>query len=322
MGYAALRASGRALASAVALAAAMSVSAASAQDAPEKEIKITPKKVESTPAPAKAAKPAAGAPAATANAATGAGKSAWVKLCEKAPLVKKDKDGKEVEHRIKPIWLGKYEVRWNDYDPFWQRLDLDIGEIRNGVDAKSRPSKPYLPPDGGYGVDGFPAGGIHIVAAKKYCAWLSKQTGKQFRLPTEAEWEYACRAGGPPVKPDLKALDKVAWYNENSKEEPHAVGKKDPNAWGFYDMLGNVAEFVIIDPDDNRGVVAGGSFMDEAQDVYSGAREPYKPYWQKADSQIPKSDSWMVPGNYIGFRVVMEDSPEAKPSNPLAPNSK
>ena len=108
MGYAALRASGRALASALALAVAMSVSAASAQDAPEKEIKITPKKVESTPAPAKAAKPAAGAPAATANAATGAGKSAWVKLCEKAPLVKKDKDGKEVKEE-KELCLTHHE---------------------------------------------------------------------------------------------------------------------------------------------------------------------------------------------------------------------
>ena len=115
MGYAALRASGRALASAVALAAAMSVSAASAQDAPEKEIKITPKKVESAPAPAaakakapaKAAAPAA-APAATANAATGAGKSAWVKLCEKAPLVKKDKDGKELKEE-KQLCLTHHE---------------------------------------------------------------------------------------------------------------------------------------------------------------------------------------------------------------------
>ena len=113
MGYAALRASGRALASAVALAAAMSVSPASAQDAPEKEIKITPKKVESVPAPAAAkakapAKAAAPAAAPTANAATGAGKSAWVKLCEKAPLVKKDKDGKELKEE-KQLCLTHHE---------------------------------------------------------------------------------------------------------------------------------------------------------------------------------------------------------------------
>ncbi|HXE01531.1 MAG TPA: invasion associated locus B family protein [Hyphomicrobium sp.] len=135
MGYAALRASGRALASALALAVAMSVSAASAQDAPEKEIKITPKKVESTPAPAKAAKPAAGAPAATANAATGAGKSAWVKLCEKAPLVKKDKDGKEVKEE-KELCLTHHE-----------RLDGNTGMVLVSAairEIKGQPKKSLM----------------------------------------------------------------------------------------------------------------------------------------------------------------------------------
>lgn len=135
MGYAALRASGRALASALALAVAMSVSAASAQDAPEKEIKITPKKVESTPAPAKAAKPAAGASAATANAATGAGKSAWVKLCEKAPLVKKDKDGKEVKEE-KELCLTHHE-----------RLDGNTGMVLVSAairEIKGQPKKSLM----------------------------------------------------------------------------------------------------------------------------------------------------------------------------------
>ena len=135
MGYPALRASGRALASALALAVAMSVSAASAQDAPEKEIKITPKKVESTPAPAKAAKPAAGASAATANAATGAGKSAWVKLCEKAPLVKKDKDGKEVKEE-KELCLTHHE-----------RLDGNTGMVLVSAairEIKGQPKKSLM----------------------------------------------------------------------------------------------------------------------------------------------------------------------------------
>jgi invasion protein IalB len=135
MGYAALRASGRALASALALAVAMSVSAASAQDAPENEVKITPKKVESTPAPAKAAKPAAGAPAATANAATGAGKSAWVKLCEKAPLVKKDKDGKEVKEE-KELCLTHHE-----------RLDGNTGMVLVSAairEIKGQPKKSLM----------------------------------------------------------------------------------------------------------------------------------------------------------------------------------
>jgi invasion protein IalB len=112
MGNAVLRAGGRALASAVAIAAAMSVSTVSAQDA-EKEIQIAPQKVESEPAPAAAAAPApagaaAPAAAATSAAATGAGKSAWVKLCEKAPLVRKDKDGKEVKEE-KSLCLTHHE---------------------------------------------------------------------------------------------------------------------------------------------------------------------------------------------------------------------
>jgi len=220
----------------------------------------------------------------------------------------KDKDGKETEHDIKPLWLGKYEVRWNDYDPFWQRLDLDIKQIRDGVDAKSRPSKPYFPPDAGYGVDGYPAGSVHFVAAHQYCQWLSKLTGKKFRLPTEAEWEYACRAGGPPVKLDAKALDKVAWYQANSKEETHPVGKKEPNAWGFYDMLGNVAEFVVAEPGDKtRGVLAGGSFEDDIEGVHSAAREPYNKQWFKNDPQDPPGVGWLAFIHRAGFRVVMEE---------------
>lgn len=220
----------------------------------------------------------------------------------------KDKNGKEIEQTIKPIWMGKYEIRWNDYDVFWQRLDLDVGEIRNGVDAKSRPSKPYSPPDAGYGIDGYPAGGIHFVAARQYCEWLSKQSGKKFRLPTEAEWEYACRAGGPPVKPDRKELDKMAWHLKNSEEEPHPVGKKAPNAWGFYDMLGNVAEFVVRDPGDKtKGVLAGGSYSDEPEKVNSDAREPYTNEWHKNNPDQPPGVGWLPFVHRAGFRVVMED---------------
>jgi formylglycine-generating enzyme required for sulfatase activity len=220
----------------------------------------------------------------------------------------KAEDGKETEHAIKPVWIGKYEVRWNDYDMFWLMADVDVQERRDGVEAKSRPSKPYSPPDGGYGRDGYPAGCVHFVAAQQYVRWLSRKTGKKFRLPTEAEWEYACRAGGPPVKPDAKALDKAAWFAGNSKEEPHAVGRKEPNAWGLYDMLGNVAEFVIRDPaDKEKGIAAGGSYLDEAKEVSSDAREPYSRRWQKSDSSVPLGQGWLPDAHHIGLRVVMEE---------------
>jgi formylglycine-generating enzyme required for sulfatase activity len=229
-------------------------------------------------------------------------------------------DGKDHHHAIKPIWVAKYETRWDEYDPFWRMLDMTeeqsrtVGDSIRGSFSKresgrwERPESPYVPPDAGFGIAGYPASCIHFQAAVKYCTWLSKLTGKKFRLPTEAEWEYACRAGGPPVKPDAEALADVAWFAGNSQERPHEVGKKRPNAWGLYDMLGNVGEYVICDPTDTAGVIAGGTWSDQAKDVHSGAREPYSPEWQKTDPFDPKGTSWFdYDRRRIGLRVVMED---------------
>jgi formylglycine-generating enzyme required for sulfatase activity len=219
----------------------------------------------------------------------------------------KGPDGKDKDYDIKPIWIATHETRWDEYDIFWLYLDVPPDDRRQ-VDGRSRPSRPYDSPDKGWGHDGFPAGAVTWASARQYVAWLSKQTGKKFRLPTEAEWEYACRAGGAEKWPkDAKELDAVAWHDGNSDEQTRETGTKKPNAWGLYDMLGNVAEWVTTDdPKLREGKVAGGSYVDKPKDVHPGARKVYHPDWQHRDPQDPKGTGWYSDAHFAGLRVVMD----------------
>jgi len=212
------------------------------------------------------------------------------------------KDGKEYD--IKPIWIGTTEITWDVYDVYWQRLDLKPEEVQKGVDAENRPSKPYAPPDRGFGHNGYPAGSNCYAEAQKFVKWLSKKTGHKYRLPTEAEWTYACRAGGDG-KVDKGELKSVAWYSANGDDKTHEVGKMKPNAWGLYDTLGNVAEWSVRA--DGVGVACGGSFQDDAEDVNCDSHAEYTSAWQRDDPQDPKGKSWLSNGAHIGIRVVRED---------------
>ena len=103
--------------------------------------------------------------------------------------------------------------------------------------------------------------------AKAYCAWLSGQTGAEYRLLRDAEWEYACRAGTETAYyfgDEDSCLGEYAWYSDNSNEQTHPVGEKKPNAWGLFDMHGNVYEWVEDEIGSLR-VVRGGAW-------YSGPR--------------------------------------------------
>lgn len=210
--------------------------------------------------------------------------------------------GKEVD--IKPIWIGKTEVTWDEYDVYWQRLDLTADQVAKSFDAENRPSKPYAPPDRGFGHAGYPAGSIAFAEAQKYVKWLSKVTGHKYRLPTEAEWTYACRAGGDG-KVDKSKLTDVAWYAKNGQDTTHPVAKMAPNAWGLYDTLGNVAEWAVRA--DGVGVACGGSFQDEADDINCNNHAEYERGWQKDDPQDPKGKSWLSNGAHVGIRVVREE---------------
>ena len=95
---------------------------------------------------------------------------------------------------------------------------------------------------------------VRWIDAKNYCLWKSEREGVTYRLPTEAEWEYACRAGSHSkfcFGDDATLLGDYAWYKENSNRETHNVGTKKPNAWGFYDMHGNVWEWCLDNYSEN-----------------------------------------------------------------------
>jgi len=202
---------------------------------------------------------------------------------------------------VKSLWVGQTEVTWDVFDIYAFRLDLTQEQNAKGVDAEARPSKPYGAPDRGFGHQGYAALGMTANSAQKFCEWLSKKTGKAFRLPTEAEWEYAARAGASDAPSNL---DEVAWYWDNADDVTHPVGKKKPNAWGLFDTLGNAWEWAI--GLDGTAIVCGGAYNAKAKDVTFTSRKAYSPKWQEADAHVPKSKWWLSDGPFIGMRVVCE----------------
>jgi formylglycine-generating enzyme required for sulfatase activity len=247
---------------------------------------------------------------------------------------KKRKPGEGPLHEVEldAFWIGRCEVSWDEYQPFQMRLDLrertDGAQAQDPwADAVSRPTPPYVPMDFGMGLEGFPAISMTQFAARQYTQWLSMKTGRFYRLPTEAEWEYACRAGSKTAysfSDDAAALGEHAWYFENSGETYRKVGTKKPNAWGLYDMHGNVCEWVLDQYDENYyeslGALAkapllwpdklypcgvrGGSWDDDPDRLRSAARRGSTSAWQQQDPQLPKSIWYLTDAKFVGFRVV------------------
>jgi len=209
--------------------------------------------------------------------------------------------GKKVE--VKPFWIASTETPWEAFDVFTGSGDPSppYEQTEFAADAIARPSKSYIPPDLGWGHHGYPAVNVSFLNATMYCRWLSSVTGKKYRLPTEAEWEYACRAGttGKLATPDLL---KSAWVAENSDGKAHPVGKKLPNAWKLYDMQGNLGEWAT--DLEGKPVLCGGTHNDKAADVSPSERQRQTPAWQETDPQLPKSRWWLSDGNFVGFRAI------------------
>lgn len=206
------------------------------------------------------------------------------------------------------IWMSKTEVTWDLYDIFVFHLDEEADNAE--ADAVSRPSKPYVPPDRGFGHAGYPAMGMTHYAAEQFCDWLSAKTGRRYRLATEDEWSRACLAGSePPYSFDeaTSTLSEVAWFDVNSEFSTHPVGRKAPNAWGLEDMHGNVAEWVV--DGEGKAVACGGSYKDEAEECTASSRKRQTSAWNASDPQFPKSRWWLADCGFVGMRLVCETGP-------------
>jgi len=226
--------------------------------------------------------------------------------------------GQTKKIQIPAFWMGKTEVTYDEYQLFFEESrDPEPKPPKDGPDAITRPSPPYIDFTLGMGkVGGFPANSMQQYAAIMYCKWLYAKTGIFYRLPTELEWEYACKAGAEI--PNEKLAD-YAWFQGNSGEKYHQVGLKKPNAWGLYDMLGNVSEWVLDQYDVNPqarnespvfidkyadAVVRGGNFQDSANHVQASFRMAADPIWNRRDPQIPKSIWWNADAPFVGFRIM------------------
>lgn len=248
----------------------------------------------------------------------------------KAEPGRKDDEGPQHQVRLDPFYLCTTETTLElflaYYEETVQQKRDDFSED-TAVDAMTGPTPVYGDLTMGHGHK-YPALGMSWLNAMNVGKWLSEKTGKKYRLPTEAEWEYACRAGANNVfgfGSDPKQLENHAWYEDNSEIELHEVAKKKPNAWGLYDMLGNVCEWVYdfysptaytepakanpaVNPKGPKQgkvhVARGGTWDSPADKLRCASRAFEEEYWRSMDPQMPKSIWWLPDMDFIGFRVA------------------
>lgn len=235
-----------------------------------------------------------------------------------------EQPSKEVS--LSPFWMAEHEVTFEEWDAFFKNMQIPQTKAV-AVDAVSRPTPQYIDLTWGMGRDAKnPTNSMSQTAGIMYCKWLYDKTGFFYRLPTEAEWEYACRAGGNgnPKGVTNANLAEYAVYKGNSQDKYAKVMQKKPNAWGLYDMLGNVSEWTLDqyvpdgygklqpgskDPSVPPGakyprVARGGSYLDDASELRCTNRIPSRAEWNQRDPQIPKSRWWLTDGMFMGFRIV------------------
>jgi formylglycine-generating enzyme len=236
------------------------------------------------------------------------------------PFRKAD-EGPVRQVEISPFYMAEIEVSWDEYLAFYSQTaaegrSSDTETVKalnkNKTDAISGATPPYGQPDQGWGMGQRPAISFSFHAAETYCKWLSKVTGKHYRLPTEAEWEYACRAGsetpfffpGDPMKlqkqaskgrlakNDTAGIAAYVIFSANSSSKTQTPDMVKANRFGLKNMLGNVDEFcsdwyqpdayskypegMVKDPkgpeSGEEHVVRGGSYLDQVGAVRCASR--------------------------------------------------
>jgi len=246
-----------------------------------------------------------------------------------------DDEGPVHEVQLAPFWMARCEITWDAYEVWMSDTDIlrrQVLGIKETVRDKlaesfqvSKPTPPYTDMTFGMGKRGYPAICMTQHAARTFCQWLSAKTGRYYRLPTEAEWEYACRAGTRTAYSfgdDVSKLSAYAWHYENSLDSYQPVGKKKPNPWGLHDMHGNAAEWVLDQYHENGyakleklnpllipktlypRTVRGGGWDDDPDRLRSAARNASDELWKDQDPQSPQSIWYHTDALSVGFRIV------------------
>ena len=210
-----------------------------------------------------------------------------------SPTSEGERSSDETQHEVtltRPYYLGVYEVTQEQYEKV-------MGTNPSGFKGPRHP------------VDTVSWEDAQEFITKLNALSAEQSAGRKYRLPTEAEWEYACRAGEETAYSfgdDPSVLGKYGWFDDNSGSKTHPVGEKQPNAWGLYDMHGNVYEWcedwygdyparTMLDPTGaitgSYRVFRGGSWYFEAAYCRSANRNGFGP----SDRSF----------NFIGFRVAL-----------------